>query len=156
VAQRLVNGGHNPCCNMNSNSSLVALSFSGARRRALAVTGCFCVIIAYNTPCWTSLGAIELHISDGNSLSISRYTAAMLHLRQGICKAGMLAIQPDTFRLLFLSISLPRRISTNRLKRDKKSISRMGLFTSAIWNGDGGCNAAQNPTEEASVRMSLS
>jgi len=67
LSQRLLDCRHNPFCNMNSNSNLIALSFSGARRQALAVTGCLCIIIACDTML-DVFRAIELRVSDENSL----------------------------------------------------------------------------------------
>jgi len=83
LSQQLLDGRHSPSCNINSNSSSVALSFSDAERRALTVTGYPWIMMAYDIPCWMSFDAMKLHVRDGNSLSISRYTAVTLGLRQG-------------------------------------------------------------------------
>jgi len=77
---------------MNSNSNLISLSFSDARRRALVVISYPWVTLACDIPCWMFLCAMELRVRDENSLSISWYTAAILGLRQGTCKVEMLAI----------------------------------------------------------------
>jgi len=77
-------------------------------------------------------GAMELRVRDEKSLSKLQYGAATLELRQDSCKAEMLVICPGTFWFAFPSISLPCRMSTRRLKCDKKFVPKMGLLTSAM------------------------
>jgi len=64
-----------------------------------------------------------------------KYIAVTLDFRHGICKAEIEMIWADTIRLVLPSISLFRRMSTSRLKWDRKSMPNVGLPISVMWYG---------------------